>query len=1068
MHPSSSPGAALAVLAVLVAVFASSTAAPPPPDVEDVKQDLCKDICSDINGLNTFYEGRCYCVLEHEPTPKEQPRVVRAVARGAAADLPVATTVVGLDPGQTREQRCLVGLATALRARSGSARAALRSPVVTAMKQFPAAPLSAMSPGVGAVGTLVPVGQVSVAALGSRAAQQGASVSAGAATAPATAPATPPAGTVPVSVLTVAGPLPGPLPPASRGDKQENPESRGSLRERARARANAVSQAASDILRASASGPAPRYSGIVVAPVQTAASMFESPTGVFSSMAGSMFGPYPDAYQQPYQGQQQTVMVNDAAGFPVVSEGGQFLRAASSATQRAADCGADAAHDAVERATDLAARATGAGLGAARSVIGSGRRAASTGLRMADRAIKQAEDAAAAALRAQDEAAIQFLLPPGGVVASRPSGAPASQGGALPRFSFSATSPYYSVGARASEPVAAASSIKTQRSVDAASQVPEVRAAAGIRRASIGMDLSRYAVDSDSARAAPGILTDAAGAVEQAVHSVASGVQHGAASVSHAVQDVYHDVVQGVQQSAATATGAVQGAVQGVQHGVQSGASTVSGLASGALGTAQDLAQSTTHRLQHAAHELAPGVGHPAAEDQDPRARAATRDALQAAASRSIEAVQAVRGAAGAARDLVTSTASEGAAAAQNAQAAALQRVQNVAGQVKGSVAGVAGQLQGQVQDVSGQVRDAVANVAGQVRGTVQGVTGQSAQVVQGVSDAVKGTVMDTAGQVRGQVEGLQQAVKSSVQDAQTAARDAILAAASSGVSRGQQISQGAMDAAQAAVTTAIDKVKQAMGTASSRGTGAALGSALGAARSAMTGLGGLRAAYQGFQDYQRGYPQSQPQFQQGYGGYPTQQGYQGFQSQSGFPQAYPQQGFQSQGGFPQGNSQGFQSQAGFPQSNSQGFQSQAGFPQDNAQSFNQDFPGTSGASGVSWAQQAIDGIAAEANGAGLDAARAGFRAAGTALDAPRRVGVAAAKDGLGLARAAVSALPLGWASRFASLNLTGAAPSGGSATWTVSPTGTSVSVGGVPAASGVIVSKHQRRDARQEPVFKQ
>lgn len=48
-------------------------------------------------------------------------RVEQAVQRGKEAGMPVTTTVVGYDRSRDREERCLMGLATALRARSGSA-----------------------------------------------------------------------------------------------------------------------------------------------------------------------------------------------------------------------------------------------------------------------------------------------------------------------------------------------------------------------------------------------------------------------------------------------------------------------------------------------------------------------------------------------------------------------------------------------------------------------------------------------------------------------------------------------------------------------------------------------------------------------------------------------------------------------------------------------------------------------------------------------------------------------------------------------------------------------------------
>lgn len=110
-------------------------------------------------GASVLSEESSKCMCFAEPTPADQPRVDHARSRGEAVGMPVTTTVVGLDPGQTREQRCLVGLATALRARSGSARgkhhghncdkiaslwtptsqlrSGLRSPMAAALTVFP-------------------------------------------------------------------------------------------------------------------------------------------------------------------------------------------------------------------------------------------------------------------------------------------------------------------------------------------------------------------------------------------------------------------------------------------------------------------------------------------------------------------------------------------------------------------------------------------------------------------------------------------------------------------------------------------------------------------------------------------------------------------------------------------------------------------------------------------------------------------------------------------------------------------------------------------------------------------
>ncbi|KAK3907854.1 Perilipin-4 [Frankliniella fusca] len=847
---------AAVLLLALVLTHATGLHAGAAPE-EEAKKIFCKEVCQEINGLDTFFDGECFCVLSHAPTPIEAPAMDRAMQRAKERGMPIITSVVGDNEGG-RGERCLLGVTSALRARASRVRqSALREPVVVEQPALPAG----ISIGQVAVPLAVPVQDARASASGS------------ASGAPA------PAGTVPVSVLTVAGPLPDGREEAAAGAGTRlglgRPRARSRARERAQARALLGSQAAGGLL-AAASESAPRYalSDIVVAPVQTVGAPFlDSSTAAFSSMAGAVGMPFRGQQQfdgplGPYQPevqpeqQQGTVIFNE---FPsAYLDGGEFLR---SAAQRAADSGAQAAHAAVSQATDFASAATGAGLDAAKGVVDSGRWAASTGLSLADDALKQADRLSSAALRAQLRAAdqtVSFMVPPQPQPASADVQTQTAQ---QPREAALRFPPALSLNI-----------------MNPGVYYPDVRASDG------GLALQASApqisvLSQRSVRAEPrGVLTDAAGAVENAFHSVASGVQSGAHKVADVVQGVAHDVssgvhtgvhtasnvaqdtvhgvaqgvqagantaaetvhgvahgvvdgvqsgvstasglaqdayqgvASGVQSGVSTASGLAQDAYQGVASGVQTGASTLSGLASGALNAAHGFAQGAGHGLQHAAHQIG-SLGHAAEDDvkhmMDKARAASALDPLQTAASQAMQAVQAVQGAAGSARDFVTSTANQGVNVAQGAQAAAVR----------------------QVHDAADKVQGAVQDVAGQVRGSVQDVAGQGAQAVRGISDAVRGTVVSTAGEVRGQVQDLQQAVKSSVLDAQNAARDAILAAASQGTSKSQQMSQGALDAAQAAVTAAIDKVRKAMNLASATG---------GASARSVGGV--LRSAYQTLQ----------------------------------------------------------------------------------------------------------------------------------------------------------------------------------------------------------------------------
>ncbi|XP_052132050.1 uncharacterized protein LOC113206617 isoform X1 [Frankliniella occidentalis] len=681
------------------------------------------------------------------------------------------------------------------------------------------------------------------------------------------------------------------------------------MRERATTKAPSEPQAAGGLLGA-ASGSVPRYalSDIVVSPVQTGgASFLDSSTGAFTSMAGGLGLPFrgqqfagPLGPYQPQEQQQTAYMVDEYPS--MFSDGAQYVR---SAAQRAADSGAMAAHAAVRQATDFASSATGAGLGAARGAVDSGRWAASTGLNLADGALRQADKLSSDALRAQMRAAdqaVDFIVPP-----SLSNGAPARVSAqtqatqtmqAQPREAALRFPPAFSLSV-----------------MNPGAYYPDVRAAGGMEVSASSPQMSvltqRSISNDQNARMADprGVLSDAAtavaGAVENAYHTVASGVQSGAHAVSDVVHNVAHDVssgvhtgaaaasdvaqdtyqgvvqgvqsganaasetaqgvahgvVSGVQSGVSTASNIAQDAYQGVSSGVQSGVSSASNLAQDAYqgvatgvhagaSTISDLASGALGAAQGFAHGAGHGLQHAVhqigslghpAEDDKLMAQARAASALDPLQAAASQAAQAVHAVQGAA------------GSARDFVTSTAQQGVNVAQNAQDAavrqVHDVAGKVQGSVMDVAGQVRGSVQDVAGQVRGTVQEVAGQGAQAVRGVTDAVRNTAVNAAGEVRGQVQDLQQAVKSTVLDAQNAARDAILAAASQGTSKSQQMSQKALDAAQDAVTAAIDKVKKAMNLASTTGSE----SARSAGDAAAQGIGLLRSAYQSFQPGDRG-----------------------------------------------------------------------------------------------------------------------------------------------------------------------------------------------------------------------
>ncbi|KAE8743630.1 hypothetical protein FOCC_FOCC010774 [Frankliniella occidentalis] len=108
-----------AVLMLALLHAAGLSAALPTVGVDHIQQRAdCKDICEGISGLDTFFDGECFCVLDHAPTPFEMPQVERAIELGKDCGVDVITSVVGYDKTSNREERCMMGVTSELRARA--------------------------------------------------------------------------------------------------------------------------------------------------------------------------------------------------------------------------------------------------------------------------------------------------------------------------------------------------------------------------------------------------------------------------------------------------------------------------------------------------------------------------------------------------------------------------------------------------------------------------------------------------------------------------------------------------------------------------------------------------------------------------------------------------------------------------------------------------------------------------------------------------------------------------------------------------------------------------------------